>query len=165
MVAALEVRGKYSGYEDAYEAARILSKKFVLAVLAELAKRPRSHNELARAIGLIEHKPLDRALHQLRGMQLIERNVLNISNSAPRVNYRLTARGYSLIPVINELAAWWQAIEATANEEAPLSVTDGKQWRKKQGAMVARCSGGAIIINIQEACCQYMILCSVLHAP
>ncbi|MFE0426177.1 winged helix-turn-helix transcriptional regulator [Streptomyces sp. NPDC058953] len=96
---------------DAYEAARVLSGKWTFAILAQLAKGPTRHNELARATGLAENKPLDRALHRLVVTGLVERTVHDVGGSAPRVRYRLTRRGRSVLPLIDELAVLWQELE------------------------------------------------------
>lgn len=112
MVAVHERHDTSHAYQDAYEAVRILSSKWVLAVLVELARRPRSHNDLARATGLIEHKPLDRALRQLREIRLVDRTVHNVKGSAPRVRYQLTTTGRSLLPIVDELAMWWQTLDS-----------------------------------------------------
>ena len=100
-------------FEDAYEAARILSGKWVFAVLLQLAEGPRYHNDLARSAGMPENKPLDRALHRLLHTRMVDRTVHNVGGSAPRVRYRLTPRGYSVLPIIDDLAGWWRATETS----------------------------------------------------
>ncbi|MGW6317594.1 winged helix-turn-helix transcriptional regulator [Streptomyces sp. NPDC055099] len=108
-----EHRDERQKFQDAYEAARILSGKWIFAVLLQLAARgPSCHNDLARATGLLENKPLDRALRQLVNTQLVDRTVHDVGGSVPRVRYRLTPRGYSVLPIIDDLAVWWQASEA-----------------------------------------------------
>jgi DNA-binding HxlR family transcriptional regulator len=99
-------------FQDAYEAARVLSGKWVFAVLVQLAEGPRYHNDLARSTGMAENKPLDRTLHRLVHTRMVDRTVHNVGGSAPRVRYRLTQRGYSVLPIIDELAGWWRATEA-----------------------------------------------------
>jgi DNA-binding HxlR family transcriptional regulator len=111
MISPPEHREERQKFQDAYEAARILSGRWILAVLVQLARGPRCHNDLARATGLMENKPLDRALSRLVSMRLIDRTVHNVGGSAPRVRYRLTRRGYSVLPIIDELAIWWQTSE------------------------------------------------------
>jgi DNA-binding HxlR family transcriptional regulator len=98
----------------ACEAARILSGKWVLAVLVELAEGPQRHNDLARAVGAEDHKPIDRALRRLLLTRMVERTVHDLDGSAPRVCYELTLRGHSALPVIQGLAGWWR--EAGAPE-------------------------------------------------
>lgn len=98
---------------SAQEAIRILSGRWILTVLVLLAGGPRGHNDLARATGLIENKPLDRALHRLVAEQLVARTVHNNGGSAPRVRYHLTTRGHSVLPIIDELAVWWQKADLT----------------------------------------------------
>ncbi|MGV9878501.1 hypothetical protein [Streptomyces sp. NPDC003006] len=36
----------------------------------------------------------------------------DVGGSAPRVRYRLTPRGYSVLPIIDDLAVWWQASDS-----------------------------------------------------
>ncbi|MEV6806747.1 winged helix-turn-helix transcriptional regulator [Streptomyces sp. NPDC017248] len=103
--------GEQGHFEDAYEAARILSGKWVSAILVQLAEGPRYHNDLARSAGMAENKPLDRALQRLLHLRMVDRTVHDVGGSAPRVRYRLTPRGYSALPVIDELAGWWRAAE------------------------------------------------------
>ncbi|MFF8592153.1 winged helix-turn-helix transcriptional regulator [Streptomyces sp. NPDC015220] len=103
---------EHDRFEDAYEAARILSGKWVFAVLVHLAEGPRYHNDLARSAGMAENKPLDRALHRLLHVRMVDRTVHTGDGSAPRVRYRLTPRGYSVLPIIDELADWWRATES-----------------------------------------------------
>jgi DNA-binding HxlR family transcriptional regulator len=98
-------------FQDAYEAVQVLSGKWVFAVLIQLARGPHYHNELARSAGMAENKPLDRALHRLLHIRLVDRTVHNVGGSAPRVRYQLTPRGHSVLPIIAELAGWWQATE------------------------------------------------------
>jgi DNA-binding HxlR family transcriptional regulator len=109
MISSCELRHGNEHVQDAHEATLALSHKWVLAVLVQLEPGPQCHNELARATGLSENKPLDRALHRLVSMRLVDRTVRNVGGSAPRVQYRLTTRGQAILPVIDELAAWWQA--------------------------------------------------------
>ncbi|MFE9427433.1 winged helix-turn-helix transcriptional regulator [Kitasatospora sp. NPDC006697] len=107
-----EEQGQAEGhFQDAHEAVRLLSGKWVFAVLVQLAEGPQHHNELARSTGVAENKPLDRTLHRLLRMRLVDRTVHNVGGSAPRVRYQLTPRGHSVLPIIDELAGWWQAAE------------------------------------------------------
>lgn len=93
-------------WQSAYDAASFLARKWVIAVLAELADGPKRHNELARAIGA-EHRPLDRALAQLQNADLIEREV-DVARQPLRVQYRLTPRAVAVRRPLAELADWWQ---------------------------------------------------------
>jgi DNA-binding HxlR family transcriptional regulator len=95
-------------WQAAQEATHYLSGKWVLAVVAELADEPRGHNDLARATGVLDHKPLDRALHRLERAGLVDRTVYDPHHSAPRVHYSLTDKGRSLLPLIQVLASWWR---------------------------------------------------------
>jgi DNA-binding HxlR family transcriptional regulator len=110
---------KHQKFTHAHEAARILSGKWIVAVLILLAGGPRTHNDLARATGLEENKPLDRALHRLVSARLIDRTVHNVRGSGPRVRYCLTNRGYSVLPIIDDLAGWWQAVDVGQQSGGP----------------------------------------------
>ncbi|HEX4832238.1 MAG TPA: helix-turn-helix domain-containing protein [Trebonia sp.] len=103
--------GNHQVSTDAHEAARILSGKWIVTVLVHLAGGPKTHSDLARATGLEENKPLDRALHRLVGARLVERTVHNVRGSVPRVRYCLTNQGHSVLPIIDELAGWWQVVD------------------------------------------------------
>lgn len=111
MISQPEHHDERENFHHAYEAARSLSGKWVFAVLVHLERGPRCHSDLARATGLLENKPLDRALRRLVSMRLVDRTVLDAGGSAPRVRYRLTPRGHSVLPIIDELAIWWQTSE------------------------------------------------------
>ncbi|MQA84604.1 MAG: ArsR family transcriptional regulator [Streptosporangiales bacterium] len=91
--------------DAARAAVEVISGKWVLVVLVELAKGPKRHNELARETGL-EQKPLDRALRRLEEAGLVARNV-STTESPPRVRYRLTSQAEELLGPLGELAGWW----------------------------------------------------------
>lgn len=93
-------------WEAAHEALSFLARKWVIAVLIELAHGPRRHNELARAIGA-DHRSLDRVLAQLQSADLIERKV-DTARSPLQVHYQLTPRATTLQRPLAELANWWQ---------------------------------------------------------
>ena len=115
MVSTVELCDSRKHVQHAHETASILSQKWILAVLVELADGPRHHNDLARATGLTENKPLDRALRRLVSMRLVDRTVRNIRGSAPRVQYGLTVRGRALLPIIDELVACSRLLAAEAS--------------------------------------------------
>jgi DNA-binding HxlR family transcriptional regulator len=92
-------------WQVGYRALRLLSPKWVLPVLAELARGAKGHNELARATGTA-HRQLDRVLERLAEAGLVER-VVDVSRQPLRVRYRLSASGHAAQGPLDELTRWW----------------------------------------------------------
>lgn len=61
-------------------------------------------NELQRHIGTISYKTLSSTLKELEADQLIHRE--EYPQIPPKVEYSLTERGRSLIPVLNGMCKW-----------------------------------------------------------
>ncbi|MFC6464520.1 winged helix-turn-helix transcriptional regulator [Marinilactibacillus sp. GCM10026970] len=62
------------------------------------------HNELKRQIGTISYKSLSCMLKELEKDQLVNR--VEFPQIPPKVEYSLTERGKSLMPVINSMCEW-----------------------------------------------------------
>lgn len=62
------------------------------------------HNELKRKIGSISHKTLSLMLKELQKDGLINR--VEYPQIPPKVEYSLTERGLSLIPVLDSMCEW-----------------------------------------------------------
>ncbi|MEN0642349.1 helix-turn-helix domain-containing protein [Alkalicoccobacillus gibsonii] len=62
------------------------------------------HNELKRKIGTISFKTLSMMLKELEKDGLINR--VEYPQIPPKVEYSLTARGLSLIPVLDSMCEW-----------------------------------------------------------
>lgn len=62
------------------------------------------HNELKRQIGTISYKSLSCMLKELEKDQLVNR--VEFPQIPPKVEYSLTERGRSLMPVINSMCEW-----------------------------------------------------------
>jgi DNA-binding HxlR family transcriptional regulator len=93
-------------WQTGYEAVRLLSPKWVLPVLTELADGAKGHNELARAVGTV-HRQLDRVLDRLVEAGLVER-IVDVSRQPLRVRYALSAGGHAAQEPLDELARWWR---------------------------------------------------------
>jgi DNA-binding HxlR family transcriptional regulator len=90
---------------QALEALSVLSGKWQPAVLVVLADEERAgFNDLLDALPDISGKVLSDTLDTLQDSGLVERRVT--SESPLRVEYRLTAAGEALRPVLEELTAW-----------------------------------------------------------
>ena len=61
-------------------------------------------NELKRYIGTISYKSLSAALKELEADQLVHRE--EYPQIPPKVEYSLTQRGQSLIPILDEMCEW-----------------------------------------------------------
>ncbi|CAN7300336.1 helix-turn-helix domain-containing protein [Rhizobium sp. LjRoot30] len=89
--------------------ARVGDKWSVLIVMA-LRDGPRRFNEVKRAIGTISQRMLTLTLRGMERDGLVRRTVL--PTKPPRVDYELTALGYSLYEPVDRLGRW--AIEKEA---------------------------------------------------
>jgi DNA-binding HxlR family transcriptional regulator len=83
---------------------RRLGDKWTLLVLILLGERPFRFNELHRRIDGISQRMLTRTLRTLEDDGLVQRTVF--PTVPPSVEYRLSARGHSLLPAITHVATW-----------------------------------------------------------
>ena len=90
----------------------LIGGKYKMVILYWLGKEsPTRFNTLQRRIGGISYKSLTAALRELERDGLVSRTVF--PQVPPRVEYALTARGQSLLPVLNAMCAWGEAHRAT----------------------------------------------------
>lgn len=84
----------------------VIGGKYKMMILYWLAeyKEIMRFNELKRAIGTISFKTLSLTLKELEADRLIIRK--EYSQIPPKVEYRLSERGKSLIPVLNTMCEW-----------------------------------------------------------
>jgi DNA-binding HxlR family transcriptional regulator len=109
--------------EAAWQTADLLTRRWVLHVLAVLAREPTRHNDLRRAINdlrrpasagarqadgerVVHDNVLARILRQMEVDGFVERTVLD--QHPPGVQYALTAKGRSLLPIVEVLANWYR---------------------------------------------------------
>ena len=62
------------------------------------------YNELKRCIGSISHKTLSLTLKELEADGIVERK--EYPQIPPKVEYRLSKRGKSLIPILDAMCEW-----------------------------------------------------------
>jgi DNA-binding HxlR family transcriptional regulator len=84
-----------------------LGERWVSLVLKELAGGTRRYGELAQAITGATQKMLTQTLRGLERDGLVARRV--IETVPPKVEYRLTPLGESLLPVMATVTAWAEA--------------------------------------------------------
>jgi DNA-binding HxlR family transcriptional regulator len=98
-----EFRGKY--YNNPVELSLdIIGGKWKMPILWRLKERSWRYGELKKNIGKITHKMLAEQLKELEQDGLISRKVY--PEVPPKVEYSLTERGFSTIPIIEGLRAW-----------------------------------------------------------
>ena len=101
-----------------YYTLSLISGKYKMAILYTLANfEVVRFNELQRFIGTIPFKTLSSTLKELEKDALIIRT--EYPQVPPKVEYRLSERGRSLIPILNELCTWGEnnrLKEGEANE-------------------------------------------------
>jgi DNA-binding HxlR family transcriptional regulator len=85
----------------------IIGGKWKLRILVQLLRKEVVRfNELKRDISGITNTMLSNSLHELENDELITRNQYN--EMPLRVEYNLTDRGKSLLPLVYELTIWWE---------------------------------------------------------
>lgn len=77
----------------------LVARRWATEVIGELARRPQTHNELARSIG-IDHRQLDRSLGALVRRGVVRRTVVDRPHC---VRYSLTGLGSDLMSGIGTL--------------------------------------------------------------
>lgn len=85
----------------------IINGKYKMIILYWLAEHEvLRFNELKRCIGNISFKTLSSTLKQLESDNLIVR--IEYPQIPPKVEYRLSERGKSLIPILDTICRWGQ---------------------------------------------------------
>lgn len=97
------------------QAIDLLSKKHALTIIWLLQQEePRRFNDIKRTLE-INPVSLSQRLEELQAAGIIARKTFN--EAPPRVEYRLTAKGKDLLPLMDQLDAWatkHQVLEVTA---------------------------------------------------
>lgn len=91
------------------QAADLLERRWQLSIIYAALAGAMRFNEFAEAVGGISPRMLAERLRDLEGAGLIERTVL--PTSPPTVEYRLTARGRQLAPVIEAMRAYAESVD------------------------------------------------------
>lgn len=96
---------------------QILGGKWKLVILGHLAVRTRRFNELRRLMPTITQRMLTLQLRALAADGLVHRK--HFSQVPPKVEYSLTARGETLIPILAALDRWGAARDVNAPPDTP----------------------------------------------
>jgi DNA-binding HxlR family transcriptional regulator len=90
------------------QTADLLERRWQLSIIYAALTGAMRFNEFAQAVDGISPRMLAERLRDLEAAGLIERTVL--PTSPPTVEYRLTARGRRLAPVIEAMRAYAEAV-------------------------------------------------------
>lgn len=90
------------------QAAELLERRWQLSIIYAALTGALRFNEFAQAVDGISPRMLAERLRDLDAAGLIERTVL--PTSPPTVEYRLTARGRRLAPVIEAMRAYAEGV-------------------------------------------------------
>jgi DNA-binding HxlR family transcriptional regulator len=91
----------------------VIGGKWRVVILAYLKEGTHRYGELRRRLPGISEKILTQRLRELEADGLITRD--DLGTVPPHVEYRLTAEGKSLAPVLQALYDWGQARSARAS--------------------------------------------------
>ena len=96
----------------------LLSGRWRALILYYLNQGPMRFNELKRANEGISQQMLTRELRALEEAGVIGRTVH--AEVPPRVEYWLTSAGRRLMPIIDDLADWWESTQTEADRAGNL---------------------------------------------
>jgi DNA-binding HxlR family transcriptional regulator len=82
----------------------LIADKWTVLVLSAIAEGAHRNGQLMRRVGGVTQKALTRALRDLERNGLVTR--LDYQEIPPRVDYRLTDLGLSLMPLLGQLCQW-----------------------------------------------------------
>lgn len=82
----------------------LIGDKWKVLILRDLMEGTKRFGELKKSIGSVSQKVLTAQLRAMEESGLLTRTVY--AQVPPRVDYTLTALGYSLRPVLDALCAW-----------------------------------------------------------
>lgn len=103
-----EFRGK--SYNNPVELALdVVGGKWKMPILWRLQEHKWRYGELKRSLGRVTHKILTQQLRELERDGLIARQVY--AEVPPKVEYSLTKRGRSVIPIIKRLRDWGETFK------------------------------------------------------
>ena len=87
-----------------YYTMSLISGKYKMIIIYLLANRAMRYNELKRTIKNISFQSLTRTLKELEDDGLLQRKDYN--ENPPKVEYSLTEKADTLIPILNQLCNW-----------------------------------------------------------
>jgi DNA-binding HxlR family transcriptional regulator len=97
--------------------ARIVSGKWTLLLLRDLAAGPCRFTQLERSLEGISPRTLSQRLKALEDEGIIDREVF--AEAPPRVEYRLTAKGRDIGPIVEAMRAYGEQWLAAGAPRTP----------------------------------------------
>jgi DNA-binding HxlR family transcriptional regulator len=104
----------------------LIADKWTVLVLYALAPGPRRHMELRRAVDGITQKMLTQTLRKLEAGGLVDRTTF--AETPPRVEYRLTMLGLSLLQPLSALCAWAEEHAEAIEQATPVRDTYARSF-------------------------------------
>ena len=98
------------------EAMSVIGGKWKIPIIFNLSQGAHRFGELRKALGTVTQQMLSKQLKELEAYNLVDRKVY--PEVPPRVEYSLTERGLSVLPVIHTIHNW--ATEELVSSEAPV---------------------------------------------
>jgi DNA-binding HxlR family transcriptional regulator len=96
--------------------AELVSGKWTLLVIRDLASGPKSYSELESSLAGISPRTLCERLKQLAASGMVSRT--RIKGLPPRTMYELTERGFELAPIIETMRSVGEALMASEPDAA-----------------------------------------------
>ena len=113
---------------------QVLDGKWTILVLRDLLGGARRYSELQRSLSGISPRLLTLRLRSLETQGIIQRTVF--PTNPPSTEYALTALGQAILPVVQAMATWGEALlaqdalEKVPAEEMPAYITRVLQGKK-----------------------------------
>lgn len=85
-------------------AMQIIGSKWTALILRDLATGPKRFCELEKSVGAISPRTLTQRLEDLASQGILTRE--SYAQVPPRSEYKLTAKGEDLVPVLRAMSAW-----------------------------------------------------------
>lgn len=113
----------------------MLGGKWKLAILSHLIAEKRRFNELRRCLPGITQRMLTLQLRELEADRLVHREVF--PQVPPKVEYSLTPRGETLIPILRMLREWGAANAVSGSVETAAQRPESEQQQPDTGEQAA----------------------------
>ena len=108
----------------------LVSGKYKMIILYWLAEYSvLRYNELKRRLGTISHKTLSLSLKELEADGLVQRE--EYPQIPPKVEYSLSERGRSLIPILDAMCIWGEENRPRGKGEADGCDRGNRHWKRR----------------------------------
>lgn len=121
------------------EAFAAIGRKWSLLVVRNLLRGDSHFNELLEHVPGINPKSLSQRLKELEKEGLISKEIT--AQSPVRIEYRLTARGYAIVPILRSMARW-------SLEWAPEKVLGGRRSKAEIEACLEAWQKGLVAPDV-----------------